>query len=79
MSICKRVLEDVFRQAEIQSLKISDENAESIASKTEKFILDIIDGSSEICSMDKRKIITLEDLKNEIFKRKLEFLYPIFE
>lgn len=79
MSICKRVLEDVHKQAEIQKLKISDKNAESIATKTEAFICELLDCSSEICLSDKRKIVTLEDLKDAVHKRRLEFLYPLFE
>lgn len=77
--VCKGILGDLTKQMDLMKLTFSQEQKEMIAQKTEDFIVQIIEESSEICFNDKRKIITEDDVKKAIENRGIEFLNFIFE
>lgn len=79
MSLCKGVEDEVEKISKIVDFKVSKEIIGSIAENTESFILQILEESSNICKNDKRKIVTLDDLKQAVFTRKIEFLQPLFD
>ncbi|ELA42389.1 uncharacterized protein VICG_00488 [Vittaforma corneae ATCC 50505] len=79
MSTCKGVVKDVQKQAEMLNMKLSGEIAESIAQKTECFIVGLLKEATEICNENKRKIVMPEDIRQTISRRGLEILYPLFD
>lgn len=79
MGICKGVTKDVQKQAEIQNLKLSGRMSELVGTKTEEFIASLLQQSAEVCTADKRKIVSTEDVKAAVHKKGLKILYPLFD
>lgn len=79
MSICKGIAKDVQKQAEMMNVRVSDEAVEAITQETERFVAGIIRESTEICSQNKRKIVTSEDIKQAVYRRGIEIFYPLFD
>lgn len=79
MSVCKGIAEEIKKISKIIDFEIDDENANTIADNIERFLLDILEESAEISRNDKRKIVTVEDIKKAVNIRKIEILDPLFE
>lgn len=79
MSQCKGVVEEVEKISKIIDFKVSKAMAECIAVNTESFITNLLEDSLNVCINDKRKIVTVEDVKDAIYERKIEFLKPLFD
>lgn len=79
MSQCKGVVEEVEKISKIIDFKVSKAMAECIAVNTESFITNLLEDSLNVCINDKRKIVTVEDVKDAIYERKTEFLKPLFD
>lgn len=72
----------IFKEIEAISnelgVHLSKENKEEIANGVGNFILDVINSAEKQCQKENRKIVTDQDIKHEIFARKLPF-NEIFE
>jgi len=79
MGVCKSVTRDVQKQAEMQSLLISNEIAEAIADRTELLITKILEDACDACTADERKVVIDKDIKHVVQRRGLEILYPLFD
>lgn len=71
-SICKGVTAEIKRLCKIMDYPLSDTIIECIGEENEKFILEIIEEASTICTNDKRKIINFSDVDEAIKMRDME-------
>ena len=78
MVICKGILSDVKKICKDLDYALNDDIFEIIASKNEEFIIGVLDEASEISASDKRKTVTIEDIKEVIKGRGLEIFDEVF-
>ena len=79
MSQCKGIVEEIKKVSKIIDISLNNDAINGIADNTENFILQLLEEFAEACNNNKRKIITVDDLKEAINARKIDFLKPLFD
>jgi histone H3/H4 len=78
MAQCRGIVDEIEKISKLIDFKVSKVNSNLIAENVESFLIKILEESAEISKEDKRKTVTVEDIKKVVFDKKLEVLKDLF-